>query len=587
MEKENLPEIYSNIQNSINNDDHDAVLKYSEKILLTNKNEKEAQKCKIISLINLNRFDECDQYISKNSLKNEYPEEYMYCLIEKKDYSECEKFISGLSKPTPNLDVINAQLNYKKGDYILSHKILKKNLDSNISNEDYITNYLAVYFLSNSNENIDLLLKYINSWEAYFNYCLILLNQGKFGESMETLLQMSNMKTDDDYNDLKLKNLQFSIIQTCFDGFDISKTTSLQEEYSRLLKEKEKHKSFQPYFYNNFLHSKKEKDSLNETLKKLENFLLQDHLTKDEKYVINLNRVILLLRANKFNEAVKEFSLIKENQNDLRYILVNCFLIIKSESYEAFEKKVENEYKQIPEVHLILLQTLLSSISIKNIDTFHLKLIAFVKNFFEFAQNFHFINFFVNFYETKHLKVQLKEFISLFSDCNKFTKGKKFGIHLELDKSLFSMLGLTFLKSGLYKEASDFLKLILRDIDPYCKETKFYLINSLAHINNDEADSLIKQMENLKVNIQDEYISELLSSAFSSQKKDKTEKVKTTKKKKKNKHTKVYDPNAPLPDPERWLPKNQRKKYKNLSKNKKNYQGAAADNTTTTSTFKR
>ena len=42
-----------------------------------------------------------------------------------------------------------------------------------------------------------------------------------------------------------------------------------------------------------------------------------------------------------------------------------------------------------------------------------------------------------------------------------------------------------------------------------------------------------------------------------------------------------------MPDPERWLPKLQRKKYKNIAKNKMAYQGATADNTTTSSVNKK
>ena len=40
-----------------------------------------------------------------------------------------------------------------------------------------------------------------------------------------------------------------------------------------------------------------------------------------------------------------------------------------------------------------------------------------------------------------------------------------------------------------------------------------------------------------------------------------------------------------MPDPERWLPKLQRKKFRNIAKNKLAYQGANADNTVTSSQF--
>jgi hypothetical protein len=40
-----------------------------------------------------------------------------------------------------------------------------------------------------------------------------------------------------------------------------------------------------------------------------------------------------------------------------------------------------------------------------------------------------------------------------------------------------------------------------------------------------------------------------------------------------------------VPDPERWIPRLQRKKFRNVNKNKMAYQGATADNSATTSQF--
>lgn len=610
VEKIDIPTYYQHIEQSIEKDEHESVLKASEKILEANSKEKEANQCKIISLINLGKYDECLKFINKQNISTEYAKEYCYALIESKEYSKCEQFLSQkVDIEADCLQLILAQLNYKTGNYTKSYQILKNEIlkGNNITNEDYLTNYLAVYFLSgaasdnnSNNDDLSFIIKNMNSWESFFNYCLILLNQGKFGESMETLLRMESFKTDDEYNDMKYKNLQFSIIQTVFDGFDFSKTTSLQEEYSKLLKladKESKFKSFQPYFYNNFLHSKKEKDSLNETLKKLDFFLKSDILTPEENFVISINKVILLLRSNKFNEASKEFKNISLTfKNDIRYILVNCYLLIKTDKYEKLEETIKTEYNHIPEVHLILLQTFLTAMTVKNIDAFHEKIILFIKNFFDYSLNYHFINFFISFYETKHLKSQLKEFISNFSNSELFSKkvNKRFGTHPELDKTLFNLIGVTLYKCGSYKEAADFFRLILDEVDSFCKETKLWLLNSVAHLETSLADKIMIELPVLKVDISEDYISNLLSTAFQRQKKDKNitnendTEIKEKEKKKKKKKVRLpknFDPKAPLPDKERWLPKEQKKKYKNTVKNKKNYQGAVTDNTTTTSTF--
>lgn len=603
----NIPETYSKIDELIGKEEHEQILKLSESIINISSSEKEAYHCKLISLIQLGRYEECVAFMEKENLKSDYPEEYCYALIEKKDYTTCEAFINN-NLNTPNIELIKAQYFYKVGSYQNSFDILTNeiNKEENMTNEDYLTNYLAVYFLSNQSTDLSNITKHMNSWESFFNYCLILLNQGKFGESLETLLRMQSFQIDDEFNELKYKNLQFSIIQTVFDGFDFSKTTFLQEEYSKLLKASDKNKDssskykiFQPYFYNNFLHSKKEKDSLNETLKKLDVCLKNDFLTYEEVFVISINKIILLLRSNKLSEASKEFKSINKNfKSDLRYILVNCYIISKTEKFEVLEETIQKEYSSIPEVNLILLQTFLSAMTVKNIDAFHSKLLLFIQNFFSYAQNFHFINFFIAFYETKHLKQQLTEFISCFKNSEVFSKhntkinSNSFGSFPDLDKTLYKTIGVTLYKCGLYQEAADFFNLILNENDSFCKESKIWLVNCLSHIDINKAEEVRSSIDNLKIDTGEDYISGLINNAFTRQTKDKTavnEKVDKDlikkNKKKKKKFVKQIDPSAPLPDPERWTPKWQRKKYKNTNKNKKNYQGANTDNTTTSSTF--
>jgi hypothetical protein len=93
------------------------------------------------------------------------------------------------------------------------------------------------------------------------------------------------------------------------------------------------------------------------------------------------------------------------------------------------------------------------------------------------------------------------------------------------------------------------------------------------------------------IDLTPEHISNLLSEVFFKNKRNPNatgEKKKTTKKKNKR-FPKNYDPKkpGPMPDPERWLPKLQRKKFRNVAKNKMAYQGAVADNTTTSSQFRK
>jgi signal recognition particle subunit SRP72 len=86
-----------------------------------------------------------------------------------------------------------------------------------------------------------------------------------------------------------------------------------------------------------------------------------------------------------------------------------------------------------------------------------------------------------------------------------------------------------------------------------------------------------------------ENINNLLNDVFSKFKKNPEKQKKKNKKKNPKRFPKNFDPKnpGPMPDPERWVPKYQRKKYKNIAKNKLSYQGAAIDNTTTISSNKK
>ena len=103
-----------------------------------------------------------------------------------------------------------------------------------------------------------------------------------------------------------------------------------------------------------------------------------------------------------------------------------------------------------------------------------------------------------------------------------------------------------------------------------------------------KSEDLRRQSDETMIDLSMEHINSLLTEVFFKAKKNQGEKKKVNKKKKKR-FPKKFDPKkpGPMPDAERWLPKMQRKKYKNVAKNKMAYQGATADNSTTSSQFKK
>ena len=128
---------------------------------------------------------------------------------------------------------------------------------------------------------------------------------------------------------------------------------------------------------------------------------------------------------------------------------------------------------------------------------------------------------------------------------------------------------------------SKFYQFYLDKVNKNDKDIEYLLIQSLAHSGIDKADSIRRQIDETDMDLSNENINKLLTEIFSKPKKggEKQEKQEKKKKKRKKKirYPKNFDPKrpGPMPDPERWLPKMQKKKYR--AKNKLAHQGAVEE----------
>ena len=89
-----------------------------------------------------------------------------------------------------------------------------------------------------------------------------------------------------------------------------------------------------PYFYNNYLNVKKDKDSVNETIKKIDSFLKNDDLYPMEKNILLKNKINFLIRGNKLTEANEVLNeVLKDNKNveDVDFLLMKTYLSYKNE----------------------------------------------------------------------------------------------------------------------------------------------------------------------------------------------------------------------------------------------------------------
>ncbi len=615
MEKIDIAQTYTEIDEAIIKEDHEKILSLSEKILKSDPKEKEAFQCKIIALLNLSKNDEIISFIEKSSFQKEYLMEYAYALHEKKRYNESINILNQNFQSRKelflNISELLAQNYYKLGQFKDSYKLYKEIIENKLKSsssdleeeKDLISNFLASYVLSAADDQnlLNSITKYLNTWESFYNYCLISLKNNNFNESLEILYRMKrDYPSEEEFSDLKNSNLQLNVIQSVLEGFEFSKVTNIIDDYDKIFtKNSQSHPELLPYFYNNFLHIKKDRESLNEVLRKLDSFLKMD-MFPQEKQNLQMNKIILLLRANKITDAYEIFKTLPQDFNDRNYVIIYCYILLKQEKNEKIEKleeilKNDKNLKNKPESHLIVIQLVLSSLTSKNIEQFHFKVLNFVKTFFEFSVNPHFLNFFIGFYESRHLKDYLKEFIRNYKDPSLIVK-KVSNENIEKNKQILkkclSALGKAFYTVGLYEESAGFYMYIVENVDKFDKNIRLELINSLSHYDAIKSEEIRRQSDETMIDLSAEHISNLLSEVFFKSRKNvgnASEGDKKKNKKKKKRFPKNYDPKkpGPMPDAERWLPKLQRKKFKNVAKNKMAYQGASADHTTTSSQFRK
>ena len=604
-EKVDLQKTYIELDETIKKGDHTQCLNLSNKILSAYPNEKEALKSKIISLIYLGKSDELISFIEEKKLEETNILEYAYALYDNKQYQKSIDILNKDKSNSPSIQILFAQNYYKMGDYKKCHDIYKKIIEDKIKNEelenenDLFSNYLASFALSKNNDEIFLksLQKYISSWENYYNFAVIYLKNGNYESCFEILkrIQVEYPSLDDEFNQLKNLILNFYIIQNTLDGFEINKYTNINNEYETFFKnsnnpKKSEYQKMIPIFYNNLLNFRKDKDSNTDTIKKLDGFIKseKDNLLPSEKETLNKNKINFLIRGNRLQEAEEIInSLLKNNDtNDPDYYIYKSYLYYKTEKEKekAIEKITsDKDLIKHPEPQLMAIQLMLSSLNNKTIENFHNKIMSFLKEFKQFCFNSHFISFFIGLYTSKrqfdHLKEFLKEFENIEEINEKISNKQNF-------KNIIIKIAIAAYQSRDYEKSVKFYQYYLDKFDKNDKDIKSLLIQSLSHINLDKAELIRREIDEIEVDLSNEHINSLLENLFNRNKKN--DKVNKTKKKrhKKKRLPKNFNPlnPGPMPDPERWVPRMQKKKYRN--KNRMAHQGAVTDNNTTNQNFK-
>ena len=587
-DKLDITKAYNELNEAIEKGDHSLCLSICNKILAQYPTEKEAISSKIISLINLGKSEEAISFIKEKKCENDNILEYAYALYDTKKFKESIDLINSGQK-SEIMNVLLAQNYYKLSEYEKSYEIYKKLIEEKIKKEelenesDLFTNYLACFALNTNNKDDEFLSglkKYLSTWESYYNFCIIYLKNKDLENSFQLMKKVKEEypKLEDEFNELKNLIMNLYNIQNLFDGFDLNKYSIINKKFETFFKNFEKNQKnkdyikMMPYFYVNFLNFKKDKDTNNEVIRKLEGFLKNKdiNLSKEEEKVIIKNKINFLIRANKLKDAE---DLLKEIKDDEEYNIYHGLILYKNEKdKDKALQKVKAELKSNdPKDDLFIIQLMLTSLTTKSIDDFQKTVMEFIKKNKKYCLSEYFISFFIGLYNSKKNQACLSEFIEEFSDIEDLTKSIKDKTAL---KNIILLIAETFYKSNNYEKSAKFYQYYLDHVNANDKDIKYCLIQSLVHFDINKADSIRRQIDETEVDLSNENINNLLNELFSRFKRGEKQEKAKKKRKKKIRYPKNFDPKhpGPMPDPERWLPKMQKKKYK--AKNKLAHQGA-------------
>lgn len=251
-EKIDLTKLYTNLDESIKRDDHSEILSISSKIISSHPKENEAIKCKLLSLINLNKFTEVLEFLKSTNSSEQHIIEHSYSLYENKQYKDSIDFLNQNKSNNPTkaneIAILLAQNNNKLENYEQSYSFYKQLVNQNgsdIENDtDLLANYLASYALSKAddNESLKKVLKYINSWESLYNFSVINIINNNIGDcikGMQRRKERFNESEDDDFN--KVKNFHMELYLHQNKLLEESKEELMEVDDEKVNKSNEEH----------------------------------------------------------------------------------------------------------------------------------------------------------------------------------------------------------------------------------------------------------------------------------------------------------------------------------------------------------
>ncbi|KAH9299775.1 hypothetical protein KI387_031457, partial [Taxus chinensis] len=318
-----IEELFSSLEKAIKGTDYKQIIKVADDILGVAPGDHDALHCKLVALILSDRFDQALALIHASSnLPIDLSLHKAYCLYRCNHLDEALAALKGLEKDS-NVLQLEAQILYRQGamDLCISRyeKLIQKSIELK-------TNTVAAFISGGRSSEVSSLMGTMkvtpnSSFELAYNAACALIEKSSFTEASELLLLArrigQEMLIEEEYTDEEIENelapisVQLAYVKQVLGTFGDAMAT-----YNNILKQKLPDASSIAVATNNLIALKGTKD-VSDGLKKLEKLIekggggqglqladgLEYKLSARQKEAIYCNRTLLLLHANKLDQA--------------------------------------------------------------------------------------------------------------------------------------------------------------------------------------------------------------------------------------------------------------------------------------------
>jgi len=601
MATEDLTAHFKAIQTAVEEEEFEDVIEAADIILKSTKDQ-DALKSKVIALISLNRNEDALKAIQNTRGKDiDLSLEEMYLHYRLGNYEKCENILGKVpveNRENAEFQEMAAQLYYKMGKFDKASDLYKQIDSSESPDEHRLTANIIASFIAIGDNNAALKYRTKNTkdvgiWEIGFNVACALIEVEKHEEARnlleelmgiaENLLKAEGSSPEEIEQDQANIKLQIMYLSQLKSAVDCEKT---MEEYQRM-KESFENANMQAVASHNTVTLREETEKLFDSIKRLDLIQHDQYKLNDkQKNIVLLNRAILDMHKKKFEDAeskTEEFAkrIGKKNLDKWpQYTLLKINTLLARKEFKECEtfiqKKIDSaSQEEKKELTLILAQVLLNQGDLQGGK----KVIERLEQIDRST------------YTSPIVMNTLMQVYQELNESEAILNIIDYALKESNDKTQFKdvliVIGDSYSKEGDHDRAAKAYQTVLDKIDSKDELALVSLINTYALTDPEKCQEMLKKIPSSTQTFSSRELEDLESNVFAATSKkaaaggdlsprgdkEATETAAAQekhKRKRKPKYPKGFDPKnpGPKPDPERWLPKYERSKYRKYAKKK-------------------